>query len=168
MRRLLLPLCTALLLVAAATAAQAQIDVEIAFDPAVVDAGGDVTLFTSIENLGNEAVDATLEVTFAVDSYVFGPFTAVVPLAAGELLSHEFTFTAPLLPVDVMLTIDVVATAGEFTDADTATLTITGTQGGTASSDAFEGILQAYTVDLSGSTVGANAASLSDVKKIYR
>jgi hypothetical protein len=113
-----------LALVSFASAAHAQIDVELAFDPTEVMPGDVVHVFASIANLGDEAVVADIELTITFNEWEFGPFYGSLPLAAGEELSREFAFPVPHVPVGGDLTITITATAGEYSDTATATLTI--------------------------------------------
>ena len=107
-----------------ASAAFAQVDVELAFDPAEAYPGDTVSFFAAITNLGDEAADMDLGMTFAWEEWEFGPFPGVLPLAAGEELSTEFDFMIPPFPFGGTLTITIVATAGEYSDTAIASLTI--------------------------------------------
>lgn len=167
--RKMLHLTVATLLVAfAATAAVAQIDVELAFDPDVAHPGDTVMLFTSIANLGDEDVVADIEVSIEVMGEIFGPFGGSLPLAAGEELSREFAFIIPPLEESGDLTITVTATAGEWSDTASATLTVVVDGGMTANPDDIADIGTDLVKHLGGSAATDTQLSLGELKHLYR
>jgi hypothetical protein len=128
MRKLMIPALSLLILISA-SAALAQIDVELAFTPSVAAIGDQVTFFAAIANLGDTEVLAQIDLTISSGGLVVGPLTGLLPLAAGQELSTEFSFTVPPLAPEGDLTITVTATADGYSDTATATLTVTGTGG---------------------------------------
>ncbi len=156
-----------LLVLGLASVALAQIDVNMAFDPAVAAPGDQVTFFTSIANLGDEDVIADIAVTVAFADYTFGPVEGQLPLAAGQELSREFTFMVPPLPYGGTLTITVTATAGDFTDTATATLTVEVPEGGQGDPSNIDAIGEQILNELQG-TLPAQELSFSNLKALYR
>ena len=167
---------TAMLLTLALTAgvAAAQVDVELAFDPTLVNAGDEVTFFSSISHLGSEATDADVELSFAFGDFEFAPVQGQVPLSAGLERSREFGFVAPPLPMTYTLSITLSVTAGEATDTTTAMLTIQAAEGDNlpfASKDAPT-TLRELGEQLAGSifdeTTAVQEESFGAVKERYR
>ncbi len=136
----------------AASAAWAQVDVDLAFSPDAVAPGDEVTVFFSIANLGDEAViaDVALDITFG--DQTFPTLLGKMPLPAGYECSKEMTFVVPPLPYSGDLTVTVTVTAGEFTDSATDTITILEGEMGAGS----EGVQEIGRQLLDG--MGANAA----------
>jgi len=155
----------ALALFAWAGSALAQIDVELAFDPTEVYPGDTVTLFASIAWMGDEPVVAELSMTALFDEYEIGPFSAPLPLAAGEELSHEFSFWVPPIPIQGDLTLILEAVAGDYSDSATAVLTILSDGDGYASGDEFADLPGLILDEITGE--GELAPSLSAVKALY-
>jgi len=163
-----------LTLVCTAGIAAAQVDVELAFDPPVAQAGDEVTFFSSISHLGSEATQADVELSFTIGEFEFGPMQGQVLLSAGLERSREFSFVAPPLPMTYTLTIHLSVTAGEFTDTTSATLTIEAAAGGGlpfASKDA-PAALRDLGEQLAGSlfdnTTAVQQESFGAVKERYR
>jgi hypothetical protein len=168
MRKLMTLSVLALLVALGATAAQAQIDVELAFDPDVAAPGDMVTLFASIANLGDEAVVADLEVTVEAGDVVVGPLFGQVPLAAGEELSAELVFIVPPVPEGGTLTITVTATAGEYTDTAVATLTVVVGGGQAASARDLRYIGEGLVNQLGESAPTDQGITLGGLKHLYQ
>lgn len=156
-----------LLMASGASTAFAQIDVEMAFDPTEAAAGDEVSFFVSVANLGDEAVLADLELTLSFGDFTVGPILGKLPLAAGEELSQELMLVVPALPTGGDLTIELTATAGEFSDTATATLTILG-EGSGSTAQGIQGLGDAIQQSLiAGGTVGAESSSFGELKVRY-
>ncbi len=104
--------------------ALAAVDVELAFSPDTVMAGDQVSMFSSVANMGDTETVASIEVSITFMDYEVGPLAGDLPLAAGEELSQEMAFIVPPLPVGGTLVITVSATADGVTDTATAMLTV--------------------------------------------
>ena len=100
------------LLALSASAAVADLALEMAFAPDVASPGDEVAFFASIANLGDEAVVAELEFMAYFNDIEFGPITGNLPLAAGEELSKEIAFIVPQVPEEGDLLIIVTADDG--------------------------------------------------------
>ena len=168
MRKMMTLVLATLLVAVSASAALAQIDVEMAFDPAEVHAGDTVTFFIGIANLGDADVVADLEMTLVINDMEFGPFPGHLPLAAGEELSHEFSFMVIPLPFDFTMSITVTATAGDFTDTATATLTVYGEEGSEGNPEGFAELGQNIMNSLTNTTSENEVKSLGGLKNMYR
>ncbi len=160
-------LLASLLMVLGASAALAQIDVELAFDPEVAHPGDTVTMFTGIANLGDTDIMVDIELTLTLNEMDFGPFAGQLSLAAGEELSREFAFYIPPVPMDVTLGITVTATAGDYSDTATASLTIMG-QEGDDGRETFDEIGQDILDALTGAAAPSNGKSMGQFKNQYR
>jgi len=108
----------------AASAAWAQVDVDLAFSPDAVAPGDEVTVFFSIANLGDEAVLADVQVDITFGDMTLPTLLGKMPLPAGYENSQEMTFVVPPLPYSGDLTVTVTVTAGQFSDTATDTITI--------------------------------------------
>ncbi len=148
-----------------ASAAMAQVDVNLAFDPTTAQPGDQVSFFASVANLGSEQVLADLALTVQVGAFKLGPIGGKLPLAAGQELSREISFVVPPLPMGGDLTITVTATAGESTDTASATLTVVAgqTAGGNAATIGPD-ILKAFGVG----TADSEPATIGQLKQEYR
>jgi uncharacterized membrane protein len=166
MRKLTIPVLS-LLLLFSATTALAQIDVEVAFSPTEVSIGDEVTFFAAVINLGDTEVLAQIDLTIESGGLFVGPLTGFLPLAAGQELSTEFTFTVPPLTPNGNLTITVTATAGEYSDTATATLTVVA-EGETEADD--QDLLDIGTAILSGfqDVLPVEEMTLGRVKDLFR
>jgi hypothetical protein len=168
MRRLIKVGFVILLCLIVASAASAQIDVELAFDPEVAYPGDTVTMFAGISNLGDEDVLATIELMINVNDMDFGPFVGELPLAAGEECSREFAFYVPPVPMDVTMTITVTATAGDYSDTATATLTILAQEGDDSQSGSIDDLGQELLDGITGAAAPSNSKSMGQIKNQYR
>lgn len=146
-----------------ASAAVAQIDVDLAFDPTEAAPGDEVGIFMAIANLGDEAVVAEIELYATYNEYEFGPLTGNLPLAAGEEMSKEMVFIVPFVPESGDLVISVTATAGEYSDTAEAVLTIIVEEGG---GESFENLPHFLLDELVGDGTEA-IFSFSSVKLLY-
>ena len=124
MRTLLSIFCTAAIVAIAATAAMAQIDVDISFDPTSASAGDEVHLNVSVANQGADPVLADIDLTVTLGDFTVGPLLGKLPLAAGEQLTRDVSMVIPPAPVSGDLTLDLAASVGEFQDSSSATLTL--------------------------------------------
>jgi len=156
-----------LLVLGLATVAAAQIDVNMAFDPAVAAPGDQVAFFASVANLGDEDVTAAIDVTVSFADYTFGPVSGDLPLAAGQDLSDEFAFVVPPLPYGGTLTITVTATAGDFSDSATAALTVNVPQGGSGDPSNIDAVGQQLITALQGA-LPRDELSFGALKALYR
>ncbi len=154
-----------LVLALGATSALAQIDVNMAFDPTEASAGDQVSFFVSVANLGDAAVVADLEITVSFGTFTFGPIGGMLPLAAGQELSHEIVLFVPPLPTGGDLTISLTATADGFSDSATATLTVLPGTSGSAEAG-IAGIATAIQRAFSTSTP-TDAPSVGELKARY-
>jgi hypothetical protein len=161
--------------VLAATAAQAQVDVELAFTPDTAVPGQSVTLFASIANLSSDPVQASFTVAVTVEHASFDPISFnsppfTLPLAASVERSVEVPFVVPPLPMGGTLTITVTATVGESTDTTTARLTILGAAPMTSTESAVRSLGTKIGKALAGGddATATEGASMSAIKGLYR
>jgi hypothetical protein len=101
----------------------AQIDVNMAFHPAVADLGRRVAFFASVENLGAQNERVAVSLTIKAGIITIGPMLGVFTLAPGEEQSIEIPFFV-IFPGVMKVTL--VGTTGTFTDTAVATLTARG------------------------------------------
>lgn len=109
-----------------AAAANAAVDIDVAFSPAQASVGTRVTLSGSITNLDNEPVMAAGTIAVSVGARNYGPFPARVRLGPSETKQGEFTFIVPNWAAGKTVTLTVNAMAGGIKEAASATLTILG------------------------------------------
>ncbi len=98
--------------------------VDVGFDPTEVCPGNQVQFFFSLENQGDVQSDVTLSVSFDINGYQFGPFEGVIPMAAGQVISHEIPFYVPQFVPAGYLTVSVTATDATGSTSDSGTLTV--------------------------------------------
>lgn len=149
-----------------AAPAAAQVDVELAFDPASAAPGDMVTFYASVANLGDEAVAADLELMVSFGGFDIGPVTAQLPLAAGEELSLELPLVVPMVISGGDLVITVTATADGMSDSATATLSVTGNMVGNPSAGLAE-IADQFATQLSSATTPAAIESVGSMKATW-
>ena len=166
------------LLTVGASAALAQVDVNLAFDPNTAAPGQQVTLTASITNLASEDVTTHFTVSVSYAQFSTGVQRFSVQLPAGYTRSAVVPFVVPALPVIPQIpatgTLEVTITAQVGQQSDTAHATLTLLPGppptalpdltslarlGTALGTAFSG---------GNGTLPVNPATLSDVKRLYR
>ena len=128
MMRRTLTLLGALALAAAlqAVAANAAVDIQVAFNPAQANVGSRVTLSGSITNLDTQPVTAVGTIAISVGSKNYGPFPARLRLGPAETKQGEFTFIVPNWAAGKTVTLTVNASAGGIRETAAATLTVLG------------------------------------------
>lgn len=165
------------LLLVGASAALAQVDVNLAFDPSAAAPNQQVTLSASIANLAAEAVTADFTVTVLYANLTTGAQHFIVPLPAGYTRSAVVPFVVPALPVIPQIpatgTLDVTitATVGQQSDTAHATLTLlpappTATPDWTTLSRLGTSLGSAFTGPIG--TLPVNSATMSGMKQMYR
>jgi hypothetical protein len=130
MRNATVLLLAAALLGTGASAALAQVDVNLAFDPSVAVPGQQVTLRASLANLAPTAVTADFTVTVSYANLNTGAQHFTVQVPDGYTRSAEVPFVVPALPVipqipsTGVLDVTITATVGQQSDIAHATLTL--------------------------------------------
>ena len=167
MRKLTIP--ALLLLLTTCGAAQAQLDVELAFDPAEVYAGDTLHASASVANLGDVDVVADVAITITFDGVPYGPFTGELPLQAGQERGGMAEFTVPAVCWGFSLGIEVTVSAGGYSDTAAATLVVHAEPGGTAGPEAFAPLgVEMVDALLGDQPIAAETSSLGALKRSYR
>jgi len=161
-----LHIAIALMIALLASSAFAAVDVQLAITPGTINAGDQVSMFMSIANMGDADAVAALTVSISFMGYEVGPLNGDLPLAAGQELSHEFSFVAPALPVSGTLIITVTATAGSVTNTATATVDLVGT--GLGGYGGLNTLGDTLVGQLSGAPAGPQSATFGDLKALFR
>lgn len=181
MRRTL-TLLGALALAAAlpAAAANAAVDIQVAFNPAQANVGSRVTLSGSIQNLDSQPVTAAGTIAISVGNKNYGPFPARVRLGPSETRQASFTFIVPNWAAGKTVTLTVNASAGGVRETAAATLTVLGsvsrakdsTAPPTAQQEAWTrtalAIPLSAVLGAEGIPVATQETTFSAVKELYR
>ena len=149
-----------------AAPALAQVDVNVAFDPAVAAPGDMVTFYASVANLGDEAVTADAELMMSFGGFDIGPVTVPLRLAAGEELSVEIPVVVPMGIGGGDLVITVTASANGMSSSSTATLSISGETAGNPGA-ALAVLIGQVANGLANSTVPTSVESIGALKTTW-
>ncbi len=156
-------------LILAASAASAQVDVELAFDPPTASPGDVVALVASMENKAPEEVMADLELSIVWGGFSYAVIANSVPIAAGAKVGGELPFFVP--PFLDQLTLSLTATVGELSDTATATLTVLGaSKAASAKTSVLRGLARDTATMLGApqSSDATESSTFGEIKRRYR
>jgi len=108
----------------AASPAAAQIDIDMAFDPAEAAPGDFVTFTGSLVSMYQGNVEAEFELSASFKHYEIGPITTVLPVCGGQDLQLQLPIYIPHWMCGGDLTISLKVTSQGMSDTATAVLTI--------------------------------------------
>ena len=140
-----LVLLTSATLCLGAGAAFALPDVGIGFDPSQASPGDQVHFFFSLDNIGTETRQITVQTTLQFGDFTLGPFTRRVTLGAGQGHAIEFDFVIPQHAPAGTLTITSTASDVDGSDTAQASLEIIAPRGTPA---AEKGMLDVFSKEL--------------------